>query len=408
MYGYGPVDWYAPYGYGGSRGYGGYDGPEQSCLPERSYPEASAGASGGDALRVIHVNLSMFPAGIDRWLTGLIRHSDPRRLAFLRCIVTGDLVDWRQVGRVGVPVEIGGRESIRRACRDCDVLLISDPGEEPDWVDEVKARLCVLVAHGDGPWTRARMERLAGVVHHVVAVSKQVERSVCAGFRSTVIPNGVDPLHLARSRPRHDVRAGLGFAHSDFVVGFVGRFSEEKNPFAVVDAVARLSDRFKLLLIGFGPLEPSLRARAETTIPGRFALLRADDCVGDLYAAMDVFCLASYSEGYGLAIMEAMMCAKPVIVSPVGLVPDEIKDGVNGVVVCGDADSIRAAVARLEADRSWAASIGHAAADHAERTGYASTMATRYADLFESLWAERRSGRGTLSLAGAAGLDVNS
>jgi glycosyltransferase involved in cell wall biosynthesis len=370
--------------------YGGYSHRQESSLRERG---PAAGGSilqaRGNPLRVIHVSFAMMPAGMDKWLTALIRHSDPGRIAFLRCIVTSHIVDWKQLGRVGVPVEVGRRESVRHACRDCDVLLISDPGVDPDWVEDVEARLCVLVAHGDGPWTRSRIERLAPVIHHVIAVSGRVQAAVCQGFPSTVIPNGVDPLHLARCRPRHEVRAALGFRPDDFVLGFVGRFAPEKNPFAVIDAVARLPLRVKALMVGFGPLRDALLERANDRIPGRFAIVRGEDHLGDLYAAMDAFCLPSHSEGYGLAIMEAMMCGKPVIVGSVGFVPDVIVDRVNGLVVRGDPESIGAAVAQLDAHRDWAGSVGREAFLYAERHGFASTMADRYADLLESLWAAR-------------------
>jgi len=358
---------------------------------EPSYPAAPAGHS-PDALRVIHISSAMMPAGIDKWLTGLVRHSDRRRLKFTRCIVTSDNVDRKQLARLGVPVEIGGRDSIRRAAADCDVMLISDPGPDPDWVEDMRAKLCVIVAHGDGPWTRERLDRMAPVTDHVVAVSERVRRAVCNGFPSTVIPNGVDPLHLTRSRPRDAVRASLGFQPGDFVVGFVGRFSPEKNPFAVIEAVARLPLHFKALMVGFGHLRDELIDRANALIPSRFTVVRGEDHLGDLYAAMDAFCLASHAEGYGLAIMEAMMCGKPVIVARVGFVPEAITDRINGLVVSGDTASISQAAALLDTHPDWAASLGREAARYAERHGYASTMADRYADLLETLWSARTAG----------------
>ena len=214
-----------------------------------AHPAVPMGSSSSNKppLRAIHVSLAMMPAGIDKWLTGLIRHTDPRRLKFLRCVVTSDQVDLRQLARTGIPVEIGGRESIRRASADCDVLIISDPGERPDWVAEVRSKLNVFVAHGDGPWTRDRMEMLAPAIHHVIAVSNRVVETVCQGFPTTMIPNGVDPVHLTRSRPRHEVRASMGFGPDDFVLGYVGRFSPEKNPGAAIEAVTLLPPRFKAL-----------------------------------------------------------------------------------------------------------------------------------------------------------------
>ncbi|WP_435006696.1 glycosyltransferase family 4 protein [Tundrisphaera lichenicola] len=340
-------------------------------------------------LRVIHVTLAMIPAGIDRWLTALIRYADPNRIKFLRCVVTTDLVDRNQLSRVGVPVEIGGRDSIRRASQDCDILLISDPGDDPDWVDEIRPGQGVFVAHGDGSWTRKRMEKLAPAIDHVIAVSHQVQESICDGFSSTVITNGVDPIHLTRSRPLDEFRAGLGFQPSDFVVGFVGRFSPEKNPSAVIEALAGLPPHFKALMVGFGPLRSELIELANATIPGRFVFARGEEYLGDYYGAMNAFCMPSYTEGYGLAIMEAMMCGKPPIVSRVGFVKDAIIDRVNGLVVAGDARSIRDAAILLDTHREWAAGVGFQAAAYADRHGHALTMARRYAETLESLWAAR-------------------
>lgn len=369
--------------------YGVHDGRSGQ---EPCYPEEPADADGCHPLRVIHVGYAMLPAGIDKWVAGLIRHADPRRLRFVRCVVTGGPIDWRQVRRMGVPVEIGGRDSVLRASEDADVLLISDPGAAPDWIDAVRARLGVLVAHGDGDATRSRIERMAPVIHHVIAVSRAVQERVCHDVPSTVIPNGVDPVHLSRSRPRHRVRDRFGFDPGDFVVGFVGRFSPEKNPMAIVEALADLPPRFKALFVGYGPLRDELRRRADEALPGRAAIVRGEEYLGDLYAAMDAFCLPSTSEGFGLVTLEAMMCGRPVVATPVGFVPEAIVDGDNGLVVDGDPASIREAMARLEADPDWGAGLARRAAGYAEEHGYASTMADRYADRLESLWAERTNG----------------
>jgi Glycosyl transferases group 1 len=379
-----------------------FQGPRQES-DRGIYSHGSAWSKGApvpgkEPLRVIHVSNVMLPAGIDNWLTGLIRYSDPRRIRFLRCVVTTDQVDMSQLSLMGIPVEIGGRESVRRACLDSDVLLISDPGDEPDWVDEIRANLRVFVAHGDGPWTRARMERLAPAIDHVIAVSHQVHETVCEGFPTTVILNGVDPVHLTRSKPHHEVRAALGFQPSDFVIGFVGRFSAEKNPYAVIEAVAGLPSHFKALMVGYGPLRAGLLERANDRIPGRCSFARAEEHLGDYYGAMDAFCMPSHTEGYGLAIMEAMMCGKPPIVSRVGFVKDGIIDRVNGLVVPGDPGSIRDAATLLDTHRQWAAAVGREAFAYADRNGHASGMAKRYADVLESLWDSRPGRNGHLSI----------
>jgi hypothetical protein len=67
------------------------------------------------------------------------------------------------------------------------------------------------------------------VADHIVAVSRRVEERIATGLPTTVIPNGVDTALLARTRPAATVRAALGFHASDFIIGYVGRFSDEND-----------------------------------------------------------------------------------------------------------------------------------------------------------------------------------
>ena len=136
-------------------------------------------------------------------------------------------------------------------------------------------------------------------------------------------------------------------------------------------------------------LRSELLERANEMIPGRFAFARGEEYLGDYYGAMDAFCMASHTEGYGLAIMEAMMCGKPPIVSKVGFVQDGVIDRVNGLVVSGNPASIRDAALLLDEHPEWAAGVGREAYAYADRHGHASTMARRYAEVIESLWADQ-------------------
>ena len=196
----------------------------------------------------------------------------------------------------------------------------------------------------------------------------------------------MDTARLGRSRPRDAARAALGFRPDDFVLAYVGRFSAEKRPHAVIDAVALLPDRFKALLVGWGWLQGDLMARANAAIPGRYAFSLARDYLGDVYHAADAVVLASAEEGCALVVLEAMFCGRPVIVTPVGAVPEVVEDRVNGLVVAGDPASV-AAAARLLADRpAWAAAVGREGQAYADRHGHAARMAREYEALFRRLW----------------------
>ena len=145
-----------------------------------------------EPLRVIHVTTCAAQGGIEQWLQSLAKFSDPQRLKFTRCVVTGDYIEPQIAKSYRMPLEVGGRESVLRACRDCDVMLVSDSAGIVEFAHEIKPPLCVMVAHGDGHWTRSRLAWLRPAIDHVIAVSELVKKVVCDGFPTTVIHNGVE------------------------------------------------------------------------------------------------------------------------------------------------------------------------------------------------------------------------
>jgi glycosyltransferase involved in cell wall biosynthesis len=355
-------------------------------------------------LRVVHVGQSMVRAGIEQWLKGLIRFLDPARVKLERCVATvPELVDPEVVAEMGVPVSVGKADAVREAARDCDVLLCWGPHELGRWIEDIERPLCVFVAHGEGRWTRHILDGCARVLDHVVAVSPRVLRRVCDGFPGTVIPNGVDAAHLARSRTRAETRRALGFHDDDFILGYIGRFSPEKRPEVVIDAVARLPHRFKALLVGWGAMYHELLDRANRLIPGRYAFAFANRGVGDYYQALDALCLPSEEEGFGLVVLEAMMCGRPVIATEVGYVPELIRDRINGLVVSGSPNSVRDAAELLHRYPDWARGLADEARAMAEEHGHARLMARRYEDLLLRLWARRQQARPATATPGQGG-----
>ena len=351
-------------------------------------------------LRIIHVGPCLGAGGTEVWLMSLSRFLDPGRARIVKAIVTVEqLVDRNFAKQIDIPIEIGREEAVRRAAKECDILVFWGESFLTDWLADPAHRppVCVFVAHGEGDWTREVLDRGAPVIDHVVAVSARVRDKVCHGFPATTILNGVDTARLARTRSRESVRASLGFRPEDFVIGYLGRFSPEKRPEALVRAVSLLPREFKALLVGYGDLRPSLLELANGRIPGRFAFSMADNYLGDYYAAMDAFCLPSSEEGFGLVLLEAMLCNLPVITSSVGCVPEMIVDRVNGLVVDGTPDSIARAALLLRAHPHWSAGLALQGFSHANEHGHARRMAIEYEQLFSRLVWERRN-RDTLAV----------
>ena len=83
---------------------------------------------------------------------------------------------------VGIPVEVGGAETVQRAARECEVMLCWGPRQLGSWLAPAVPGLCVVVAHGEGPWTRQIIDGCIPVADHVIAVSRRVgERHGVAG-----------------------------------------------------------------------------------------------------------------------------------------------------------------------------------------------------------------------------------
>ncbi len=141
-----------------------------------------------------------------------------------------------------------------------------------------------------------------------------------------------------------------------------------------------------MLLVGWGRMRDDLLDLANERIPGRFAFAQGAHYMGDYYQAMDAFCLVSREEGYSLALLEAMMCGRPVIVTAVGSVPEIILDRINGVIVDGTPSSIAEAAGLLCSHPEWARAVALEAKAFAQEHGHCSIMAAKYENLLESLW----------------------
>jgi glycosyltransferase involved in cell wall biosynthesis len=103
-----------------------------------------------------------------------------------------------------------------------------------------------------------------------------------------------------------------------------------------------------------------------------------------LFDAADVFVLPSYSEGFSLAILEAMFHGLPVITSRAGGSPDVVRDGDNGLVVePGDVDGLGRAIERLLGDPTLRERIGRRNAREARERYDLGVVARRLAGILD-------------------------
>lgn len=144
-------------------------------------------------------------------------------------------------------------------------------------------------------------------------------------------PVGEAPLVM---RSRDEVRRELGLDADRKLVVTVSRLAPQKALHVMLEALAKLPSEVFLAIVGSGPLEHELKARAATLgLDDRLAWLGFRSDAGDYIAAADVMCLSSVWEAVALAAQEAVLLGIPVVSTDVGGMGELLTDRHSGRLV---------------------------------------------------------------------------
>jgi alpha-1,6-mannosyltransferase len=154
-------------------------------------------------------------------------------------------------------------------------------------------------------------------------------------------PLGVD-AEVFRPQRRGDwLRRRLGLAPATRVLAYAGRFAGEKNVPVLLDAFARLGSPYHLLLIG-GDREARPAAHV-TLLPYR----RDSIELAQWLASADALVHAGTQETFGLIVLEAMACGRPVVAARAGAIPEVVDEHVGVLAEPGSGERMAEAVATL-------------------------------------------------------------
>ncbi|SFF91058.1 PEP-CTERM/exosortase A-associated glycosyltransferase, Daro_2409 family [Novosphingobium sp. CF614] len=280
------------------------------------------------------------------------------------------------------------------------------------------------VGNGAGSEGSLRYRLTRKLESHVVREADAVV-TICEGLRRdllargtprdkiTVMPNGVDLALLGQPLDRDPALAReLGFEAEGRpcpVIGFIGSFYDYEGLDVLIEAmpalVARQPDA-RLLLVGGGPMEASLRAQAEASPAAgaiRFIGRVPHHEVDRYYAQCDVM---AYPRKHSrltdlvtpLKPLEAMAQGKLVAASDVGGHRELIADGVTGTLFApDDPAACAAALARLLEQRGLWDSYRRAGRDHVESRHDWAANARRYQDVYQMLSRMAVQGRGDVA-----------
>jgi alpha-1,6-mannosyltransferase len=206
-----------------------------------------------------------------------------------------------------------------------------------------------LYARFDAVWAPSRV------------IARRLERAGVA--RVAVQPLGVDPRIFHPGRRDPALRAELGLPASTRLLIFAGRLAAEKRIPLLRDAVQQLGAPYHLLLVGG---DTARRLDARTT---RLPYQQNGAALARLLASADMLVHAGAHETFGIVILEAMACGRPVVGVAAGAIPELVDARVGALATPGDAAAIAAAIddvyardpdalgaiarARVEHDYAW-------------------------------------------------------
>lgn len=175
------------------------------------------------------------------------------------------------------------------------------------------------------------------------------------------IPLGVD---LRRFTPSAQVnrarrRMELGIPEKAFCIGSFHKDGQGwddgsepkliKGPDVFLETLGKLKDKFPIFVLLSAPARGFVKKGLEKLgIPYRHIVLRDFHDVPSLYAALDLYFIASREEGGPEGVLEALASGVPLVTTKVGLAPDVVTHGEDGLLAnVEDADGLAEQIARL-------------------------------------------------------------
>ena len=236
----------------------------------------------------------------------------------------------------------------------------------------------------------------------VFAVSRDVEASLKAGGvkpeRIHVLHSGIDLARVPASPNGAEFRHRHGIPPAAPLLGTVANLFPRKGYDVMCRALSVLRQRrseIHYLIVGTGDpgYEQMLRKLVQSLgLEGQVHFAGFQEPVYPALAAMDVYVHPAIMEGFGIALLEAMAMAKPVVATTTGGIPDIVVHEETGLLVApGDPEALASAVGVLLDDKSRWVAMGKAGRQRVERLFTVDAMVSKLTACYEDVIRERGS-----------------
>ncbi|MBC7185399.1 MAG: glycosyltransferase family 4 protein [Calditrichaeota bacterium] len=338
-------------------------------------------------MRICHLQLLPLMTGVQRAMLEVLRRLDPQRFdIWVLCKSAGELTE--ELAKLGartllVPSlvrqiqplnDLRALVTMMRLFKRHRFRIVHTHSSKTGALGRLAARLAGVdvvfhTVHGlpfhEFSGRRERIwyglvERLAGLCTDKVIFVNHEERELAVSLRliptsrAVTVYNGVDHALVASANTaeaRASFRRAWGIPEDAFVVAYVGRLWEQKDPVTLAAIIERCTELpVHFLVVGDGPFYGSLARR--------FADHRQVTMTGwlrepmTMYPAIDVLVLPSLWEGLSMTLIEAMAFGKPLVASNIKGNRECVRDGFNGFLCAPRApEEFVRAMERLSHDR---------------------------------------------------------
>lgn len=241
-----------------------------------------------------------------------------------------------------------------------------------------------------------RVLRQATAIHYTSDVEREISQPFDGGAPARIVPLGVDLSGFDSLPPAERFYQICPETRGRRVILFLSRLHFKKGLDLLIPAFARLAaEDPSLHLVIAGPDDGMLdQCKAWTRrdgVPDRVSfpgMLRGEDKLA-AFAAASAFSLPSYSENFGIAVVEAMAAGLPVVISDQVNIWREVQAGGGALVVRCDEQKLTMALATVLRDSALAGDMARKARDTVQRLYRWDNVAVALEAMYEDVAAQR-------------------
>lgn len=219
------------------------------------------------------------------------------------------------------------------------------------------------------------------------------QRSNAPAETIRLLYNGIDLKKIETANRGLAKRQELGLSPNALAIGVIANIRVAKGHQYLLEAFNRIAPHVPqacLLICGFAGdhdlMKTLQRLAAAGGAAGRVWFMNSRNDIPEMLHALDVVVSPSLSEGFSNAILEAMAAGKPVIATRVGGSPEQIIDGVTGLLVPPqDAGAIAQALLTLLRSPGLRREMGTAAQRHVQENFSVAIMTRNHTRLYDDL-----------------------